>query len=193
MVGPLLLEGLLVVVWPSITWPLMDPTDSFPFVWRFTTGSTPVNLGVTSAAVTLLYTAHAWSIYRIARGLQDWALVRFFARNTLFIFIAHMPVYYAIQPLLVSRIGKPTSVVVLFFVCFVGLALVSEVLRRVMRPDRAAGPGIGIGMAQGREHAPDRVTRQEFGVMSDRLVTTCHWRIPESLKQASGATKGVGC
>lgn len=87
---------------------------------RFTTGSILADLGVTSAAVTLLYAAYTWSVYRIARWLPDWALVRFFARNTLFIFIAHMPVYYALQPLLVSRIGRNlTCVVILFILCFI--------------------------------------------------------------------------
>jgi hypothetical protein len=141
---PLVVVGLLVVAWPRIAWPLLGPRDSFPFM-RFTTGSTLADLGVTSAAVTLLYTAYTWSIYRITRRLPNWALVRFFARNTLFIFIAHMPIYFALQPRLASRIGKDLTIIILFLLCFVGLALVSEALRRVLRPtalrDRVLSPG----------------------------------------------------
>jgi hypothetical protein len=124
---------LLVVGWPRIAWMLLGPRQTFPFM-RFTTGSALGDLGVTSAAVTVLYTAYTWAIYRITRRLPDWAPVRFFARNTLFIFIAHMPIYFALQPRLASRIGKSPSIVVLFLLCFVGLALVSEGIHRLWRP-----------------------------------------------------------
>jgi peptidoglycan/LPS O-acetylase OafA/YrhL len=144
LVLPLVVVGLLVVAWPRIAWPLLGPRDSFPFM-RFTTGSILADLGVTSAAVTLLYTAYTWSIYRITRRLREWAPVHFFARNTLFVFIAHMPVYYALQPWLAGRIGKDPARVILFLVCFVGLAWLSEALHRVLRPtvlrDRMLSPG----------------------------------------------------
>jgi peptidoglycan/LPS O-acetylase OafA/YrhL len=133
LILPVCLGGLLVAVWPRIAWPLLGPRDSFPFM-RFTTGSALGDLGVTSAAVTLLYTAYTWAIYRITRRLPDWAPVRFFARNTLFIFIAHMPIYFALQPRLASRIGKSPTIIVLFLLCFVGLALVSEGVHRMLRP-----------------------------------------------------------
>jgi fucose 4-O-acetylase-like acetyltransferase len=153
LVLPLVLVGLLVVAWPRIAWPLLDPRGSFPFT-RFTMGSTLANLGVTSAAVTLVYAAYTWSIHRITCRLPDWALVRFFARNTLFIFIAHMPVYYALQPLLGSWIGKNlTSPFILFFVCFVGLALVSEALDRVLRPTVLRDHFLASGWLKFLQHA----------------------------------------
>jgi fucose 4-O-acetylase-like acetyltransferase len=136
--------GLLLAAWPKIAGPLLDPNHSFPF-GRFALGSTLADLGVTSAAVTLLYIAFTWSTYRITRSLPDWAPVRYFARNTLLIFIVHMPIYFALRPWLASRIGKDLASAILFLVCFVGLALLSEVLHRVLRPtvlrDRVLSPG----------------------------------------------------
>jgi peptidoglycan/LPS O-acetylase OafA/YrhL len=151
LVLPLVVVGLLVV-WPRIARPLLHPAPSFPFE-RFRTGSTLVDLGVTSAAVTLLYTAYTWSTYRITSRLWDWAPVRFFARNTLFIFIAHMPVYYALQPPLASRIGRNPAVVILFLVCFIGLALVSEVIHRVLRPTVLRDRVLASGWLRGLQHA----------------------------------------
>jgi hypothetical protein len=106
--------------------------------------------------VTLLYTAYTWSIYRITRPLPDWAPVRFFARNTLFIFIAHMPIYFALQPWLASRIGKSLSSVILFLVCFVGLALVSETLYRVVRPTVLRDWVLSPGWLRALNHAQAR-------------------------------------
>jgi peptidoglycan/LPS O-acetylase OafA/YrhL len=144
LVLPLTLVGLLVFAWPRIAWPSLDPKPSFPFM-RFTTGSPLGDPGATSVAVTLLYASYTWSIYEITRRLRDWVPVRFFARNTLFIFIAHMPVYWALQPRLASRIDRDWAIVVLFLVCFVGLALVSEAIHRLLRPnllrDRVLAPG----------------------------------------------------
>jgi hypothetical protein len=133
LVLPFVVVALLVVGWPAIAWPWLDSNRTFPF-GRFMAGSTLADFGVTSAAVTLLYTAYTWSIYRIAQCLPDWALIRFFARNTLFIFIAHMPVYSALQPRLASWIGRNPARVILFLVCFVGLALVSGAIQRVLHP-----------------------------------------------------------
>jgi peptidoglycan/LPS O-acetylase OafA/YrhL len=131
----IVLVGLLGTAWPRIALPLLDPVHSFPFA-KFTTGSLLIDLGMTSGAVTLLYAAYTWSVYRIARWLPDWAVVRFFARNTLFVFIAHMPIYYALQPLLVRWIGQNlTCVVILLILCYLGLALVSEAINRVLRLD----------------------------------------------------------
>jgi peptidoglycan/LPS O-acetylase OafA/YrhL len=152
LVLPLVVVGLLVAAWPRIARPLLDPVPSFPFR-RFTTGSILVDLGVTSAAVTLLYTAYTWSIYRITSRLRDWAPVRFFARNTLFIFIAHMPVYFALQPPLASRVGRNPAVVILFLVCFVGLALVSEAIHRVLRPSILRDRVLASGWLRGLQHA----------------------------------------
>jgi hypothetical protein len=152
LVLPLSLVVLLIVGWPRFAWPLLGPRDSFPFM-RFTTGSAVVDLGLTSAAVTLLYTAYTWAIYRITRRLPDWAPVRFFARNTLLIFIAHMPIYFALQPRLASRIGKSPAIIILFLLCFVGLALVSEAIQRLLRPTALRDRILASGWLRAVYHA----------------------------------------
>jgi peptidoglycan/LPS O-acetylase OafA/YrhL len=133
LVPPLCVVGLLLSAWPRVAWTLLHPSTSFPFM-RFETGSPLADLVATSAAVTALYSAYTWSIYRIGLRLPDWAPVRFLARNTLFIFIAHMPVYTALQPGLASRFGRDGSIALLFLICFVGLGLVSEAIGRLLRP-----------------------------------------------------------
>jgi hypothetical protein len=90
-----------------------------------------------SAGVSLLYVGYTWSVYRVACRLKDCRLSRFFARNTVFIFVAHMPLYYGLEgPLraaVSSRLGRVT---ILFVACFVGLAIGSELLRRLIHLDR---------------------------------------------------------
>lgn len=134
VVLPLSLLGLLLLAWPSIAWSSLNPRLTFPFM-TFRTGSALGDLGATSAAVTLLYGSYTWSIYRIARLLPAWAPVRFFARNTLFIFIAHMPVCFALQRNLSGRIGRDWTGAINFLACFVGMAVISEAIRRILRPD----------------------------------------------------------
>jgi peptidoglycan/LPS O-acetylase OafA/YrhL len=151
---PLVVLGLLAFVWSPIAGGYLDEARSFPF-HKFALGSTLVDLGATSAAVSLLYASYTWSIYRITRRLPDWAPVRFIARNTLFIFIAHMPVYYALQPRLVRWMGPNLAyAVILFLVCFVGLALVSEAIGRLVRPDVLREWFLNSGRLRTRSHAP---------------------------------------
>jgi hypothetical protein len=127
---------LLVLLWPAIARSELDPLGSFPFM-RFAMKPALVALGLTSTSVTLLYALYTWSTYRLTRHFPDWAPIRFFARNTLLIFIAHMPVYYGINPLLRTWVsGHPTRVAILFLVCYVGLAIASEIVLRVVRPTR---------------------------------------------------------
>ena len=61
--------------------------------------------------------------------------VRFVARNTLIIFLAHMPLYYALLPLMMRwQIRGAARSDIYFVLCLPGLALVSEAVRRVVQP-----------------------------------------------------------
>jgi hypothetical protein len=129
---PVLGLGLMAVLWPlaCASWPT-EP--SFPFR-RFRIGDPLVNMGVTSAAVTFLYVGYTWLVYLVTRRLRAAALVSFFARNTLIVFIAHMPVYYAMAPV-VKGVPYWARVLIWFTACFPVLAAFSEVIRRGVRPD----------------------------------------------------------
>ena len=60
------------------------------------------------------------------------AVVRFVARNTLIVFIAHMPLYYVMQPLV--RAATPAywlRVLLYLVVCYGAVLIVSEVIQRL--------------------------------------------------------------
>jgi hypothetical protein len=93
------------------------------------------SLFVISVCASAVYLAYTVAIYAVATTLPASAVARFFARNTVIVFIAHMPVYYLMEWLLVPVTAYPVRVTVEFFTCFVVLAVMSEVLRGVIRPD----------------------------------------------------------
>jgi hypothetical protein len=113
---------------PGLTGP------SFPFI-RLKVGSPAASLLVTSTAITLSYGLTTWLIYQTTRRLRDTAFVRFFAANTLIIFLAHMPINNEMFRLLVDRLGNGWLLLALrVAVCFFLLGLVSECIRRMTRP-----------------------------------------------------------
>jgi hypothetical protein len=65
-------------------------------------------------------------------------VIEFLSRNTLIVFIAHMPLYYVLEYVLRTRISYWPRVTLEFMLCFVGLSLVSEALRRLtnLQPKR---------------------------------------------------------
>lgn len=135
VVLPLAVLGLLIVVWPVVasrfdfqrTFPLMSLARDHGFAGCW----------ITSAFVTLLYAAYTWSTYQITRRLRESTPVRFIARNTLLIFIGHMPIIYALREPLQGWIENPLLCrLVLFLVCFVGLAVGSEIVRQTVQPTR---------------------------------------------------------
>jgi hypothetical protein len=88
-----------------------------------------------SACVTFLYVAYTWLVFEVTRRLPGYAIVGFFARHTLFIFIAHMPLLFALQqplrnmlPSYWPRIG------LLMLILYPGLAIVSKVVMRWLQP-----------------------------------------------------------
>jgi hypothetical protein len=128
----LLLFFLLLVTWPVVGAALW-PQWSFPFKEAAVGGR--AGLLLTSAAVTSLYFAYTYLAYQLTTRCRGRRWVSFFARNTVIIFIAHMPVFYGLQALVG---GWPTwpRVAVEFPVCFVGLALLSELVCRLVSTKR---------------------------------------------------------
>jgi peptidoglycan/LPS O-acetylase OafA/YrhL len=110
----------------------LEPT--FPFMtlagWPLLWGALAV-----SAAVSLVYLAAARLIFETTRRLTAPAPVRFIARNSLIIFLAHMPVFLALSPWLTS-LGWSywERVAVHLLICLPGLALLSEVMTAAVKP-----------------------------------------------------------
>jgi fucose 4-O-acetylase-like acetyltransferase len=131
------LAGMVLL---GISWNLLAGSQvssrSFPFM-SMAVGPRALSLAARSAAVSVVYIGFTWMAYQVTRRLPESATVRFLARNTLLIFIAHMPIYYVLQPLLARSIeGYANRVFVLTVVCFPMLAVASEGTRSLIRPDR---------------------------------------------------------
>jgi hypothetical protein len=110
--------------------------------WRHTFPFMTLN-GIADPAATLLlatassvvYIGFTLAAYGVARRLPEVALIKFFARNTVVVFIVHMPVYYILEHFLRPLVPAYTlRVTVEFLICLPGLALLSEQLRRTVPP-----------------------------------------------------------
>jgi hypothetical protein len=102
--------------------------NNFPFK-IITFSNRMLSLLVTSTAISGLYAMITLLTFRMTMGLWDLGFIRFLARNTLFVFIIHMPlvyllvpVYYPLVPSLILRI--PISLTLFFLIP----AVVSEIL-----------------------------------------------------------------
>lgn len=109
---------------------------SFPFM-TIVGWPTPVGLLVASSGISLLYLSAAAVVFAATRRMVAPAPVRFIARNTPIIFLAHMPVFFALNPMLAAwGLGYAARVAVELCVCLVGLALLSEGIRALVQPER---------------------------------------------------------
>ena len=129
---PVMVLLVLIVGWPLVArqfpWRLEFPFMALPLgAW---TGAFVVSLGASA-----VYVSYTVATYAVAKLLPASAVARFFARNTVIVFIVHMPVYYLMQSLLVPITTYAVRVTLEFFVCFVLLAVLSEWLRAALRPD----------------------------------------------------------
>jgi hypothetical protein len=123
---------LIVAVWPlamtSVAW-----SDSFPFM-RSLDLAGPAGVLLMSAAVTAGYGLHTLAGFNLLGLLPAGPVVRFCARNTLVVFIGHMPVYYAMEAQLAGLMPRAALSLLEFVVCYAGLALVSEFIRPLLQP-----------------------------------------------------------
>jgi hypothetical protein len=112
----------------------MEVGEEFPFA--LVGGlSSRVPWLATSAAVSFLYLAHTWLMFRLTQRLPSVKGVEFLARNTLIVFIVHMPLIYWLCPYyypLVPQGGlRVLANVILFFLL---PACLSELIRWTIRP-----------------------------------------------------------
>jgi hypothetical protein len=108
--------------------------EAFPF--RNFVGTAGSAMVLTrSACVTFLYVAYTWLVFEVTRRLPGYAIVAFFARQTLLIFIAHMPLLFTLQQPLRNMIPSYwPRIGLLMLILYPGLAIVSEVVMRLLQP-----------------------------------------------------------
>jgi hypothetical protein len=116
----------------------LEIDKSNPF-GRIIVGGTAATAITTSAAVTMLYSVYTALIVGVVFGFPAGRFVRFLSQNTLLVFLAHMPVRDWVTPLYYPWMrdgwlpGGWWRQIANFLVLFVGIALVSEALRRGLR------------------------------------------------------------
>ena len=132
-------------IWPAlifvIGWPiLMSRFDwQLTFPWMSIVGRSPLTGAIeVSILVSAAYLLYTLSGFVLLAALPASRVADFLSRNTLIVFIAHMPLYYVLNHLLISRVPYWPRVSIEFVLCFVGLSLVSEALRRLadLQPKR---------------------------------------------------------
>jgi peptidoglycan/LPS O-acetylase OafA/YrhL len=117
-------------VWAKAAWALgLAPT--FPLMtvsgWDAVTSALTVSIG----ASTLYFVVTAL-VFEVTRRLPAPAVVRLVARNSLIVFLAHMPIFFALNPVLVSAgFSYASRVAIELGVCGVALTAVSEMISRL--------------------------------------------------------------
>jgi hypothetical protein len=127
----LVLWCLFLLAW-AYFFNALNLTLNFPFRTISLWGAVANNLFI-SAAITLVYLSNTIMAVKFYSHLPSNAVVRFFSRNTIIIFIGHMPLYDVAEPMarifVESGWGKRAIIV---FIMFVGLAVVSELLHKLL-------------------------------------------------------------
>lgn len=127
--------AVLAGTWHVVVNPWVG-TWSFPFM-QLAVGPAWADLALSSAGVTFLYLVITWLLFQLTCRLPAVRAVRFFARNTLIVFIVHMPVFYLLNALLSHWTDLyGIHVAVNLTVCWLVLAWVSEIVRRLVQPRR---------------------------------------------------------
>lgn len=128
----------LLLGWVTFTglWAVLlntsDITGRFPFrdlqLAAGFTGSL-----TTSIAISMVYLTHTAFFVAVFSKIKAGNLVRFFSRNTIIVFIGHMPLYFVLEPLVRQVFpGGWSKRLCIVLIMFVGLSLLSELLRKVV-------------------------------------------------------------
>lgn len=126
-------SALALWVWWWVSGPWVSSL-SFPFM-TIAADHGAAGVLAESAAVSLVYAGLTWLAFQTTRRLPRSAIVEFLARNTLIVFLAHMPLYYLIvDPVTRWTGGGIARSLILVILCFPVLAGVSELIVRLVRP-----------------------------------------------------------
>ena len=122
-----------LVLWAAVA-------ERLPFVYEFpfmklAVGNALVGSLLVSVITSALYVGVTWLTFQAVLTLSAPASVRFVARNSLIIFLAHMPLYYVMEPALTPLMDSRLLRSLLYAIaCVIGLGLLSEALHRLLNP-----------------------------------------------------------
>lgn len=126
--------GALLALW-GLVMHRVAPAPTFPLM-TFGAGA-PWSAVMVSLSVSALYITVTWLAYAALNGVAANAVVQLVARNSVIVFIVHMPLYYVTTPwvsALTSAYWGRVSVRLLL--CLVGLTFVSEGIHRLIAVPR---------------------------------------------------------
>ena len=125
-------------VWPALAfvigWPMVMGRFEWEltFPWMSLAGQSPMASAIeVSILISVAYLLYTLAGFALLAPLPATRAIDFLSRNTLIVFIAHMPLYYVLDYLFKARISYWPRVGLEFILCFVGLSLVSEAIKRV--------------------------------------------------------------
>ncbi|QSP93853.1 acyltransferase [Marinobacter salinisoli] len=123
------LMGLLTWAWVGGG---LSVGNEFPF--RSLPGmESGVSVMVQSIVISLVYIANTFLGFQLARRLFSSRLINFFSRNTILVFILHMPIIYAFSSYFYDVIGDHAYKRIMWVVfLFVALSLFSELCERIV-------------------------------------------------------------
>ena len=137
--------ALLVAFVVAWTTALASMPVSMDFPFMRIAPSAPASAFATSVAVSTLYLVCTLLTVRAVRSVPAPAVVRFVARNTLIVFIAHMPLYYVMQPLVRAATSAYWLRVLLYLVvCYGAVLIASEMIQRLTHRLRVRERVLGV-------------------------------------------------
>lgn len=89
--------------------------------------------------ISTIYLLSTWLFFHFTRRLPSNAIVQFFSRNTILIFIIHLPIIFAFHPTYYQWLEGPLfdyRRISLILLVYLGSAVLSEVLTRLLRLER---------------------------------------------------------
>ncbi|WP_166422760.1 acyltransferase [Paraglaciecola sp. 20A4] len=144
-------KGLLlgIIAWATfiIFWAVIlneiNVTRRFPFK-NIQVSTDLMNALYTSVAVSIVYLCNTMFSILVFSRIKAGRIVRFFSRNTIIVFIGHMPLYYVIEPIvnLVFSTGWPKRLCIVL-IMYIGLSWVSELLCKAIKVDEIKKWGWG--------------------------------------------------
>jgi fucose 4-O-acetylase-like acetyltransferase len=131
----ILVWAILLMTWASALNPF-NITKSFPF--RIPVDhSTLISSIAISVAISFVYLSNTLLAVKFFSCIPANRIVRFFSRNTIIIFIGHMPFYVVAEPIARIFIEQGWGVrALIVIIMYVGLALISELLHKLINIDK---------------------------------------------------------
>lgn len=123
-----------LIIW-AITLNNFDVSNRFPFK-SIEISSQFINALTTSSIVSVVYLANTLFSIAVFSRIKAGRIVRFFSRNTIIVFIGHMPLYFVLEPIVrvVFPSGWPKRLCIVL-IMYIGLSLLSELLHKWIKVD----------------------------------------------------------